>query len=517
MLDKIQEMEERRAKLQQGGGPKAIERQHQSGKLTARERVEKLLDTGTFRELDLWAMPRKTGFDIDERELPGDGVIAGYGEVNGRPLYLYSQDFTVMGGTMAATHARKVIKVMERALKMRVPCIHIIDSGGVRVQDFVSVNWRETYNTMFYLHTISSGVIPQIALMMGPCAAGATYSPALTDFVIMVDKTSHMYIASPALIKSVQFTDVTEEEIGGARMHAEVSGCCDLVAANDDDCLQKTRELLGFLPLNNTENPPMIENGDDPNRRDDDILDVVPTDVRKWYDIRKVIYKLVDNSYFFELKPDFARNMVTGLARLDGHSVGIVANNPMVLGGAIDLDAADKEARFIRFCDAFNIPLVFMVDTPAYLPGVEQERGGIIRHGSKVLHAIAESTVPKMTVYIRKGYGGGNPAMCTVDMGSDLAVAWPTAELGLMSAEGAVDIIYRKEIQAAENPKEVRERRIEEYKSTFGKFPYHAAAAQWVEDVIDPRETRSILIKTLRTLANKKEERPWKKHGNIPL
>ena len=518
MWSKLEELEERRWVLQQAGGAKAVERQHNRGKYTARERVEMFLDEGTFVELDLWARPRMTGFDIDERELPGDGVITGYGEVDGRPVYVYAQDFTVLGGTMGSTAGKKIVKVMKRALAARVPCIGLVDSGGVRVQDAVTRSMFDGYPSMFYYHTQCSGVIPQITLMMGPCAAGAAYSPAMTDFVIMVKDTSHMYVASPSLIKAAQFVDVTDQELGGAMVHATISGCCDLVAEDDVDCLEKTRQLLSFLPSDNKSEAPVFECYDDPERRDDELLSIVPSNPRSPYNMHEIIERIVDDGYFFEMKPDFAANMITGFARMGGRSVGIIANNPRVKGGAIDINASDKEARFIRVCDAFNIPLIFLVDTPAYLPGMDQEHGGILRHGAKVLYALSESTVPKITVYIRKAYGGGQSAMCNEPLGSDLLLAWPTAELGLMSAEGAVAIIYRKEIDKAENPEEVRAARVEQYKNTLGKFPYHAAQVGWVEEIIDPRDTRPIIIRTLRQLAKKQTDgRPWKKHGNIPL
>jgi acetyl-CoA carboxylase carboxyltransferase component len=517
MRQKLAELKAERERVIHLASSKAVERQHSRGKMTARERIKFFFDPETFAELNLFAKPRITGFDIDQQELTGDGVITGYGNVAGRPVYAYAQDFTIAGGSQGTVHGKKTLRVMKQALKARVPCVHMIDSGGVRIQDAVTRDFNDSYQLYFYYHTVSSGVIPQIGLLMGPCAAGAAYSPILTDFLIMVKKTSHMYIASPTLIKSVQFVDVTEEEIGGAKMHAEVSGCCDVLAENDEDCLQKCRDLLSFLPAHNREEPPVVPTGDDPNRRDEELLDIVPVDSKKWYDMHQVIQRIFDRGHFFEIKPDFARNMITGFARLDGRSVGIVANNPKHKAGAIDINAADKEARFVRFCDCFNIPLIFLVDTPAYLPGADQERGGIIRHGAKVLHAISEATVPKFTVYIRKAYGGGNPAMCGEPLGSDLLLAWPTTEMGLMNPEGAVNIIYRNEIAASPNPEEVRARRLAEYKSTFGRFPYHAAQMRWVEEIIDPRDTRSLLVQALKTYRHKTDERPWKKHGNIPL
>jgi acetyl-CoA carboxylase carboxyltransferase component len=517
MDDKIKELRKKRERLEKGGGDKQIERQHRRGKLTARERIEILVDPGSFSEIDMLASARATGFDIDKKEFPADAVITGSGEIEGRPIFLYAQDFTVMGGTMGSVHARKVIKVMEKALKMRVPCIGLIDSGGVRVQDAVTREYRNSYHSMFFLHTRSSGVIPQVSLMMGPCAAGASYSPVLTDFLIMVRNTSYMYIASPPLIRAVTGEEVTPEELGGADVHATVSGCCDLVADDDESCLLLARRLLGYLPPNNKEQPPRLETGDDPGRESPELNQMLPMDLKKPYDVRALLEIILDHDQFFELKPDWAKNMVVGLGRLDGHTVGVVANQPAHIGGALDIDSADKEARFIRFCDAFNIPLVFFVDTPAFLPGVDQEHGGIIRHGAKVLYAISEATVPKLTVFLRKGYGGGAPAMCTEPMGSDLVLAWPSAEMGLMGAEGAVNIIYRKKIEAAKDPEKLRKKLVAEYMESMGKFPYHAAAMGWVEDIIEPKDTRKILIQALARFRNKQEERPWKKHGNIPL
>ncbi|MFW6145647.1 MAG: acyl-CoA carboxylase subunit beta [bacterium] len=514
---KIEKLRKKRDYLKMGGGLEAIQRQHKKGKLTARERVNLLLDEGSFVELDLWVKPRPTGFDIDEKELPADGVIIGYGAIAHRPICVYAQDFTVLGGTLGSMHAKKIIKIAKRALDLKIPLIGIIDSGGVRVQDYVTSNVHDSYSSMFFLHTLSSGVIPQIALMMGPCAAGATYSPILKDFLFMVAGTSSMYIASPALVKSVTSAELTDEELGGAKVHSKVSGCCDLLAENDNECLAKARDLLGFLPLNNTDKPPVVETDDDPNRRDDELLEIVPEKPEIPFDMHEVLIRIVDKDSFFEIKADFAKNMITGFGRLNGQPIGIIANNSKFLGGTLDIDGADKEARFIRFCDAFNIPLVFFVDTPGYLPGKSQEHGGIIRHGAKVLYALSEATVPKITIYIRKSYGGATPAMCNEPLGSNLLLAWPTAELALMGAEGAVSIIYRKDIAAASNPTEIKEKRLKEYKNMFGEQPYHAAQMMRVEDIIDPRDTRPLLISALKTMAFKKEDRPWKKHGNIPL
>jgi acetyl-CoA carboxylase carboxyltransferase component len=517
MRKKIELVVKNRAHLKEGGGPKAIERQHSLGKLTGRERIEKLVDPNSFVEFDLWAASKKTGYDIDDREMPGDGVVTGYGMIGRRPVCLYVQDFTVLAGTLGSVHAKKIIKVLQKALKMQIPVIGMIDSGGVRIQDHVTANPYDGYSSMFYLHTISSGVIPQIALMMGPCAAGASYSPILHDFVFMVKNTSYMYIASPALVKTVTSEEITDQELGGSEVHAKISGCCDVWAENDEDCLEKTKKFLSFLPLNNREKPPRTETQDDPNRRDEELLDIVPSNPRTPFDMHEIICHVVDQGDFFEIKREFARNMIVGLARLNGQVVGVIANNPAHIAGSLDINGADKEARFIRFCDAFNIPLIFFVDTPAYLPGKTQEHGGIIRHGAKVLYAISESTVPKITVYIRKAYGGATPAMCNEPMGSDLLLAWPTAEVALMGAEGAVAILHGKEIAQAKNPEEVKQKKLEEYLSQWGEQPFHSAKFMRVEEIIDPRDTRPMLIKGLSMMDRKVETRYSKKHGNIPL
>jgi len=517
MRSRLEELEKRRSHLKQGGGSTAIEKQHAAGKLTARERIDKLLDPDSFVEFDLWALPRKTGFDVDQRELAGDGVITGYGKIDGRVVCLYAQDFTVLAGTLGSAHAKKIIRVLKRALKMQVPIIGLIDSGGVRVQDYVTADPNDSYASMFYYHTNSSGVIPQIALMMGPCVAGASYSPMLHDMILMVKGTSHMYIASPALLKSVTSEEITSQELGGAEVHAKISGSCDVLTDNDEDCLLRTKKLLSFLPLNCTEKPPYRDTGDDINRREEDLLDIVPTNPAKPFDPHQIISRVMDNGDFFEIKAEYARNIIVGFARLGGNPVGIVANNSTHMAGALDINSSDKEARFIRFCDAFNIPLVFMIDTPAYLPGKDQEHQGIIRHGAKVLYAIAESTVPKISVYIRKSYGGASAAMCYEPMGCDLVLAWPTAEVALMGGAGAVSILYGKEIAAAENPEELRKRRMDEYSSKWGKQPYHAAGLMRIEEIIDPRDTRIMLIKGLSMMEAKKEIKYPKKHGNIPL
>lgn len=518
MSERIQHLTERREKLYKGGGEREIEKQHKRGKLTARERINKLFDPDTFQELELWAKPMLTGFpDLDRKEFPADGVCTGYGEVNKRPVCVIAQDFTVMGGTMGPVHGQKFIDTMQKALTQRIPCIHMIDSGGMRFQSYVTSHFRDSYPSIFYWHSVSSGVIPQIALMMGPCLVGAAYAPILTDLVIMVRGTSYMYIAGPPIIFEATGVKTTDLELGGAEMHAEISGCCDLIAEDDEDCLQKCKELLSFLPQNCLEKPPFVETGDAPNRREEKLLDMVPVESKQTYDMHKVIELIIDNGKFFELKPDYAKNMITGFARLGGYSVGIVANNPDYLAGSIDINASDKEARFVRFCDCFNIPLIFLVDTSGYLPGIEQEQGGIIRHGAKVLHAVAEATVPKITVYIKRGFAGANPGMNGAGMGSDLLLAWPTAEIALIRPEAVVAAAYRREIETAENPEEVRVRRLEEYKAKFDEHPYHAAGIRWIQDIIDPRDTRPVLIRALKVFSSKKVERPWRKHGNIPM
>jgi acetyl-CoA carboxylase carboxyltransferase component len=517
MHKKLEQIERERKKILEMGGEKAVQRQHQQGKLTARERIDLLLDNDTFSEFDMWVQARETGFDLDNKQMNADGVITGRGRIEDRPVYLYAQDFTTVAGTIASAHARKVVKSITRAIKMKVPFIGLLDCGGARIQDWMSADLRNTFFSMFYYHPIASGVIPQISLLMGPCAAGAAYAPIITDFLIMVKDTSYMYIAAPPIIEAATHAKVTAEDIGGAKVHSEISGCCDLVAENDEDCLEKTRKLLSFLPSNNQEPPPYLNTGDPPDRREESLLSIVPTNLKKPYDMREVIKLIADRESFFELKPTYARNIITGFARMGGSVVGIVANQPMYLGGSLDINSSDKEARFIRFCDCFNIPLIFLVDNPAFLPGVEQERGGIIRHGAKVLYAISEAVVPKLVVYIRKGYGGGQSAMCVEAMGADLLIAWPTAELGLLGTDAAINVLYRKQLEEAENPSELRKQFIEAYRKRFGDSPYHEGKFGWVEDIIDPRNTRPILIQALNDFKGKREERPYRKHGNIPL
>lgn len=508
MKRKLAELDETRNSLRQGGGVPEIEKQHAKGKLTARERIGKLLDNGTFQELDIWGTPLGTGFAIDNKEGAADAVAVGYGEVNGRPIYVWAQDATVLGGTLANIHARKIAMVMEKALQARVPIVGIIDSEGPRVEDAIQYYRFYSPEAMAYFQTMASGVIPQISLVMGPCVGEMAISASLADFLFMVRNTSYMHVAPPP-------EGMPAKEVGDASVHAQDTGCCDLLAEDDERCLQRCRELLGFLPSNNREQPPIVDAGDNPARREEELLQIVPFNTRQAFNMRKLISLIVDNGELFEIKQQWAYNLITGFARLAGHSVGIIANNPEFMGGSMTLDAADKMARFVRFCDAFNIPLVWLADTPAFLPAVEEETRGLIRHGCKLVFSNAEATVPQITVAIRKLYGGGQLAMPGTTLGGDLDVAWPTVERGLMGGEGAVSIIYKREFQAIEDESardEKRAQRVAEMKQKF-----QALEREWAQDFIDPRDTRSFLIKALKMLANKHEEKPQKKHENMRL
>ncbi len=496
------------------GEPKAVERQHAEGKLTARERIEALLDTGSFVEEFMLAETHVTEFGMAARRRPGDGVIVGHGTVEGRPVYVYAQDWTVMAGTVGSAHGDKITYAIEQALKLNMPVVGLWDSAGARIQEGLDVT--RAIGKIFFANSIASGAIPQISAIMGPCIGVGSYSPALTDLVVMVKGTSQMFITGPAVLKEVLGEEVTMEELGGAKVHGEVSGCADLVAQDDGDCLARIRRLLSFLPSSCNDLAPRLETGDDPERLLDGVDQLVPADLRKPYNIVKVIERIVDDGEFFELKPRWARNMVVGFARLDGRSVGFVANQPMFLAGSIDVDGADKAARFIRLCDAFNIPLVTLVDVPGFLPGLKQEQAGIIRHGAKMLYAYSEATVPKITLYLRKGYGGAKQAMCTRELGADQLLLWPGVELAVMGAEGAVNVLYRREIEAADDPEAVRREKIEEFGERFSG-PFEAVAKQFAHAAIEPRETRRRLIKALRLLEHKHEERPRKKHDVMPV
>lgn len=510
----VEELKKKKERAELGGGPEKIETQHKKGKLTARERIDLLLDDGSFVELDKLVETRSRYFDLEKKKVPGDGVVTGYGTINGRLVFVYSQDFTVMGGSLGEMMAKKITKVMDLALEVGAPIIGINDSGGARIQE--GILSLGGYGEIFYRNVMASGVVPQISLIMGPCAGGAVYSPALTDFIIMVKNTSHMFVTGPKVTKAAIGEEVTFEELGGALVHAEKSGVASLVAENDEEALIMTRHLLSYLPQNNMEDPPVIKTQDDPNRMDEDLDKIVPTDPKMSYDMRDVILKVVDNGEFFEIQPLFAKNIITGFARLNGYTVGIIANQPSVLAGALDIDASDKAARFVRFCDAFNIPILTFVDVPGYLPGTSQEHGGIIRHGAKLIYAYAGATVPKLTVIVRKAYGGAYIVMNSKHLGADLVYAWPTAEIAVMGAEGAVEIIFRKELQKAENKEEFIKEKIKEYRELFSN-PYRAAEVGYVDDIIEPHETRPLLIKGLEMLMNKRKSLPPRKHGNIPM
>lgn len=510
----LEELFRRKEKISAGGGEKRIERQHKAGKMTARERIAKLLDPDSFVELDAFVRHRCTDFGMDEVEAPGEGVVTGYGTINGRTVYVFAQDFTVMGGSLGEMHARKICKIMDLALKTGVPLIGINDSGGARIQE--GVDALSGYGQIFYRNTIASGVIPQISVIMGPCAGGAVYSPALTDFVFMVEGTSYMFITGPEVIKAVTGEEVTPEELGGAMTHNATSGVAHFKARNEEECLEAIRRLLSFLPDNNLQDPPLVETGDDPGRMDKSLREIVPPEPNRAYDVRDIITRIVDRGDFMEVQPYYAQNIVIGFARLNGRTIGIVANQPKILAGCLDINASDKAARFIRFCDAFNIPLVNLVDVPGFLPGTAQEYGGIIRHGAKMLYAYSEATVPKLTVILRKSYGGAYLAMCSRDLGADQVFAWPNAEIAVMGPEGAANIIFRKEIKESADPQKTRDERIAEYRERFAN-PYVAASRGYVDDVIDPAETRVRLIAALEMLVSKRETRPAKKHGNIPV
>jgi len=494
-----------------GGGQKKVDEQHAAGKLTARERIDRLIDTGTFVELSMLAQHQCTDFGMEKNRPWGDGVITGYGKVDGRIVFLYAQDFTVMGGSAGLVHCMKIASLIHTARQALAPVVGLVDSAGGRIQE-----GSGTYSLIFAENVEASGVIPQISAIMGNCAGGGVYSPALTDFTFMVDKTSQMFITGPLVIKEVTAQDVGSQELGGARIHSQISGVADVIAQDDLDCIAKVKKLLNFLPCSYHEKPPVIPSNDDPQRCEEALVDLLPDSPKKVYDMRRLISLVVDNQEFFEVKTGFARNMVTGFARMGGRSVGIVANNPLFLAAAIDCDAADKAARFIRTCDCFNIPLISLVDVPGYLPGIKEEYKGIIRHGAKMLYAWKEATVPKITCIIRKAYGGSYAAMNSKEMGADIVLAWPTAEIAIMGAEGAVRVLYRKEIDAAEDKKRVREEKIQEYQEKF-MTPYYTAAKRQLDILIRPQETRPQIIKALDMLGNKKIIKAEKKHGNIPL
>jgi acetyl-CoA carboxylase carboxyltransferase component len=509
---------ERLAALEQqaelGGGQKAVERHHERDKLTARERLNLLFDPGSFVEVNKLAESQCADFGMQEKKVAGDGVATGYGNINGRLVFAYAQDVTVLGGSVGTIHGEKICHIMDEAIKVKAPLVALNDSGGGRLHEGFFAS--RGVAGMFYRNTAASGLIPQITGMMGSSAGVAVYSPALTDFIVMIRDKSHMVITGPGIIKSVTGEDISLEELGGARIHSEITGTAHFVAETDAECIAVIKKLLGYLPANNDEDPPVVKTGDDPERVDHTLQDIVPADFKKSYDMHAVIDRIVDQGTFFEVLRRYALNIIIGFARMDGHTIGIVANQPRIKAGCLDVDASDKAARFIRFCDAFNIPLINFVDVPGYFPGVAQEHAGIIRHGAKMLYAYSEATVPKITLALRKEYGGAVMAMCCVGMGVDRMLAWPIAQLVVLDTSAAVNLIFRKEIEAAENPAEFRQQKIEAYDFKYSN-PYHAASNMLVDTVIRPEETRPQLIKALRMLRNKQRPAPNKRHGNIPL
>ena len=511
---KAEKLRRMRAQARLGGGQDRIDRQHARAKMTARERVEKLLDPGSFRELDMFVAHRASGFGVEKQRYLGDSVVTGWGTVNGRLVYVFSQDFTVFGGSLSEVHAEKVCKIMDLATKNGAPVIGLNDSGGARIQE--GVVSLAGYAYIFLRNVLASGVVPQISAILGPCAGGAVYSPAMTDFILMVKDTSHMFITGPEVIRAVTHEEVSFEELGGAMTHASRSGVAHFAAESEDQCLAFVRQLLGYIPQNNLEDPPFVPTVDPEDRMDEGLETIIPDSPMRPYDMKEVIRRVVDDGQFLEVHEHWAQNIIVGFARLGGFSVGIVAQQPIVMAGVLDIDASRKAARFVRFCDAFNIPLVTFEDVPGFLPGVEQEHNGIILNGAKLLWAYCEATVPKITIITRKAYGGAYDVMSSKHIRGDISYAWPTAEIAVMGPEGAVNIVFRKEIAAAEDPEAERERLVQEYREQFAN-PYVAAARGYVDDVIEPQETRPRLIEALRMLQNKRDTNPPKKHGNIPL
>lgn len=502
------QLEEANKQAELGGGVDRIEKQHAQGKMTARERIAKLLDPGTFCEMDKFVVHRCTNFGMDKRHILGDGVVSGYGKINGREVFVYAYDFTAFGGTLSSENAQKIVKVQQLALRNGAPIIALNDSGGARIQE--GVESLTGYASIFYNNTIASGVIPQISAILGPCAGGACYSPALTDFIFMVKEKSHMFVTGPEVVKTVTHEEVDKEKLGGAQIHSSKSGVSHFMAESEDEAIMAIRELLSFLPSNNMEDAPTVTCNDDIKREDEGMQTVIPDDPNKPYDMKDLIEPVLDENYFYELMPDFAKNAIIGFGRLGGKSVGIIANQPAYLAGVLDIDASDKISRFIRFCDSFNIPLVTFVDVPGFLPGTVQEHNGIIRHGAKIVYAYAEATVPKLTVITRKAYGGAYIVMSSKQIGGDVNFAYPTAEIAVMGAEGAVNIIYHKADEAT------KKAAVEEYKEKFSN-PYKIAELGYIDEIIQPKETRTKLIQALAMTQNKVQNLPPKKHGNIPL
>ena len=512
--EKIDDLRRLREQALLGGGEKRIAAQHRKGKLTARERIDILLDPGTFQETDMFATHRTSDFGLADQKFLGDGVVTGYGKIDGRLVYVFSQDFTVFGGSLSEAHAEKICKIMDLAMKNGAPVIGLNDSGGARIQEgVVSLG---AYADIFLRNTLASGVIPQLSAIMGPCAGGAVYSPAITDFIFMVEGTSHMFVTGPNVLKTVTHEDVTFDELGGATVHNATSGVAHFALPSEAQCLQGIRALLGYLPSNNMDDPPVIDSDDPISRAEEALDEIIPDNPNKPYDMKEIIRLVVDRGSFFEVQEQWARNIIVGFARLDGRPVGIIAQQPAVLAGVLDINSSDKAARFVRFCDCFNIPIVTLEDVPGFLPGVAQEHGGIIRHGAKLLFAYCEATVPKVTVITRKAYGGAYDVMSSKHVRGDINYAWPTAEIAVMGVDGAVNIVFKDEIEQAENPEARRQELVNDYQEKFAN-PYVAAARGYVDEVIEPRHTREKLIVALDMLKNKRDSNPPKKHGNIPL
>ncbi len=514
MREELEELERREAEAKAGGGEKRTEQQHNAGKLTARERLELLFDKDTFHEIGLFVRHRCANFGMDKVSIPADGVVTGYGQVNGRTVCAFAQDFTARGGTLGEMHAQKICRVMDMAISMKAPVVGLCDSGGARIQE--GVNALNGYGNIFFRNSCASGVVPQISAIMGPAAGGAVYSPAMTDFIFMVKRTSYMYITGPQVVRAATSEEIGDEELGGPMVHNIKSGVAQFVSENDRDCIEEIKRLLSYLPQSNEYRAPHVAPADEPGRADPALDEIIPNEASKAYDMKKVIKSIVDGGEFLEPSRHYAQNIITCFARLNGHAVGIIANQPSYVAGCLDINASDKATRFIRFCDAFNIPLLTLVDVPGYLPGSHQEWGGIIRHGAKMLWCYSEATVPKITVITRKAYGGAYIAMCSKSLGADYVAAWPTAQIAVMGAEGAAAIIHRQEIKSAPDPGAKEKEKIAEYRQGFYN-PYIAAGMGYIDAVIRPRDTRREIIAALEAFREKKESRPWKKHGNIPM
>ncbi|MBN2882971.1 MAG: methylmalonyl-CoA carboxyltransferase [Clostridia bacterium] len=514
MVEKINELRSRKKEIELGGGQKKIDSQHSKGKLTARERLATLFDEGSFVELDSFIETRCIDFGMQDKKMPGDGVVTGYGRIEGRLVFASAQDFTVIGGSLGEMHAKKITKMMDNAMKMGAPVISINDSGGARIHE--GIDALSGFGDIFFKNTMASGVIPQISVIMGPCAGGAVYSPAITDFILMVEETSQLFITGPSVIKAVTGEDVSMQDLGGAKVHSTKSGNAHFSYKDEEACIAGLKKLISYLPENNLTGAPKSECTDDAGRLSARIYDIMPESVNAAYNVKDIISEVVDNGEFLEVQAEYAKNIVVGFARFNGRGVGIVANNPSHLAGSLDVNSSDKGARFVRFCDSFNIPIVSFTDVPGYFPGVEQEYNGIIRHGAKLLFAFSEATVPKINVITRKAYGGAYIAMNSKHLGADIVYAWPTAEIAVMGAEGAANIIFKQDIAESEDPISFRVEKIEEYRNKFSN-PYVAASKGYVDDVIDPAATRTYIVSALEMLQSKREDRPRKKHGNIPL